>query len=82
MFLNAGWVGGLLFILKGFAVVCIGGFVNPIGILIAGIGFGIVEAMSNYVDSAFGDLYPFIIALLFLIVRPSGLFGEFKADVR
>jgi branched-chain amino acid transport system permease protein len=73
---------GLLFILKGFAVVCIGGFVNPIGILIAGLGFGIVEAMSNYVDSAFGDLYPFIIALLFLIVRPSGLFGEFKADVR
>jgi branched-chain amino acid transport system permease protein len=73
---------GLLFILKGFAVVCIGGFVNPVGILIAGLGFGIVEAMSNYVDSAFGDLYPFIIALLFLIARPSGLFGEAKADVR
>jgi branched-chain amino acid transport system permease protein len=73
---------GLLFILKGFAVVCIGGFVNPVGILIAGLGFGIVEAMSNYVDSAFGDLYPFVIALLFLIVRPSGLFGEAKTDVR
>ena len=73
---------GLLFILKGFAVVCIGGFVNPVGILIAGLGFGIVEAMSNYVDSAFGDLYPFVIALLFLIARPSGLFGEAKADVR
>ena len=73
---------GLLFIMKGFAVVCIGGFVNPVGILIAGLGFGIVEAMSNYVDSAFGDLYPFVIALLFLIVRPSGLFGEAKTDVR
>jgi branched-chain amino acid transport system permease protein len=73
---------GLLFILKGFAVVCIGGFVNPVGILIAGLGFGIVEAMSNYVDSAFGDLYPFVIALLFLIARPSGLFGEARADVR
>ena len=73
---------GLLFILKGFAVVCIGGFVNPVGILIAGLGFGIGEAVSNYVNSAFGDLYPFLIALLFLIARPSGLFGEMKTDVR
>jgi branched-chain amino acid transport system permease protein len=73
---------GLIFILKGFAVVCIGGFVNPIGILIAGIGFGLIEAFSNYFDSQFGDLYPFAIALLFLVARPSGLFGEAKTDVR
>lgn len=73
---------GLLFILKGFAVVSIGGFANPVGILIAGIGFGLVEGFSNYFDSAFGDLYPFILALFVLILRPSGLFGEAKADVR
>jgi branched-chain amino acid transport system permease protein len=73
---------GLLFILKGFAVVCIGGFANPVGILIAGIGFGLVEAFSNYYNSQFGDLYPFAIALLFLIVRPSGIFGEARTDVR
>ena len=73
---------GLLFILKGFAVVCIGGFANPVGILIAGIGFGLVEVFSNYFNSQFGDLYPFAIALLFLIVRPSGIFGESKTDVR
>ena len=73
---------GLLFILKGFAVVCIGGFSNPVGILIAGLGFGIVEALSNYFNSQFGDLYPFAIALLFLVVRPSGLFGEARTDVR
>ena len=73
---------GLLFILKGFAVVCIGGFANPVGILLAGIGFGLLEVFSNYYDSQFGDLYPFAIALLFLIVRPSGIFGESKTDVR
>ena len=73
---------GLLFILKGFAVVCIGGFANPVGILIAGIGFGLVEVFSNYYNSQFGDLYPFAIALVFLIVRPSGIFGEPKTDVR
>lgn len=73
---------GLLFILKGFAVVCIGGFANPVGILIAGLGFGLVEAFSNYFNSQFGDLYPFAIALGFLVLRPSGLFGEAKTDVR
>jgi branched-chain amino acid transport system permease protein len=73
---------GLLFILKGFAVVSIGGFVNPAGILIGGIGFGIMEGLSNYFDSQFGDLYPYLIVLAFLIARPSGLFGEARADVR
>jgi branched-chain amino acid transport system permease protein len=73
---------GLLFILKGFAVVSIGGFVNPIGILIGGISFGIMEGVSNYFESQFGDLYPYLIVLAFLIVRPSGLFGEARADVR
>jgi branched-chain amino acid transport system permease protein len=73
---------GLVVLLKGFAVVCIGGFTNPVGILIAGIGFGIMERFSNYVDSAFGDLYPFIFVLLFLVARPSGLFAERQADVR
>lgn len=73
---------GLVFLLKGFAVVCIGGFTNPLGILIAGVGFGIMERFSNYVDSAFGDLYPFVIVLLFLVARPSGLFAERRADVR
>jgi branched-chain amino acid transport system permease protein len=73
---------GLVFLLKGFAVVCIGGFTNPLGILIAGVGFGVMERVSNYVDSAFGDLYPFVFVLLFLVARPSGLFAERRADVR
>jgi branched-chain amino acid transport system permease protein len=73
---------GVIFLLKGFAVVSIGGFANPIGILIAGIGFGIVEGISNYVDSAFGDLYPFILAMLSLVLKPSGLFSERGVEVR
>lgn len=73
---------GLLYVLKGFAVVCIGGFVNPFGILVAGLLFGMAEATSNYVDSTFGDLYPFILVLVLLMIKPSGLFGEARTDVR
>lgn len=73
---------GLLYVLKGFAVVCIGGFAHPVGILIAGLSFGVVESFSNYFDSAFGDLYPFVIVLISLFLRPAGLFGEVVDDVR
>lgn len=73
---------GIIFILKGFAVVSIGGFVHPAGVLVGGIGFGILEGFSNYIDSQFGDLYPYILVLAFLVIRPSGLFGETEADVR
>lgn len=73
---------GLIFTIKALAVAAIGGFSNPVGILIGGVMFGVAEVFSNYWDSAFGDLYPLIFVLAFLVWRPSGLFGEFKADVR
>ena len=40
------------------------------------------ESFSNYFNSAFGDLYPLLVVLALLIVKPSGLFGEAKTDVR
>ena len=73
---------GLTFTIKALAVAAIGGFSNPLGILIGGLLFGVTEAFSNYFDSAFGDLYPLIFVLIFLAFRPSGLFGETRADVR
>lgn len=73
---------GLMFTIKALAVAAIGGFSNPLGILIGGVLFGVAEAFSNYYDSAFGDLYPLIFVLVFLVFRPSGLFSEAQADVR
>lgn len=73
---------GLIFTIKALAVAAIGGFANPAGVLIGGILFGVAEAFSNYWDSAYGDLYPLLFVLAFLVIRPSGLFGEARADVR
>lgn len=73
---------GVMFLLKGFAAVCIGGFANPIGVLIAGLGFGVVEALSGFLDSAYGDVYPFLITFVILVARPTGLFGESHSQVR
>lgn len=73
---------GLIFTIKALIVAAVGGFSNPVGILVGGLLFGVAEAASNYVDSSFGDLYPLIAALLVIAVKPSGLFGERSADVR
>ncbi|MBM3554984.1 MAG: branched-chain amino acid ABC transporter permease [Alphaproteobacteria bacterium] len=73
---------GLLFLVKGFAVVSVGGFTNPIGVLVAGIAFGVVEGFANYFDSLFGDLYAYVFVFFILIFRPTGLFGERHQGVR
>ncbi|MCL8383573.1 branched-chain amino acid ABC transporter permease [Xanthobacter aminoxidans] len=73
---------GLIFTIKALAVAAVGGFTNPVGILVGGLLFGGAEAFSNYWDSAFGDLYPLLFVMALLAVRPSGLFGERRADVR
>jgi branched-chain amino acid transport system permease protein len=73
---------GLVFTVKALAVASLGGFANPVGVLIGAIAFGIAESFSNYFNSAFGDLYPLLMVLALLVIKPSGLFGEAKTDVR
>ncbi len=60
----------------------LGGFANPLGLLAGAVIFGVAESFSNYINSGFGDLYPLLIVLALLVVKPSGLFGEAKTDVR
>ena len=64
------------------ATINLGGFANPLGVLVGAIVFGVVESFSNYINSAFGDLYPLLLVMALLVIKPSGLFGEAKADVR
>lgn len=73
---------GLVFTVKGLAVAAVGGFTDPVAILAGGVLFGLAESFSNYFSSDFGDLYPLIGVLLLLIVRPTGLVGERRAEVR
>jgi len=73
---------GLVLTIKALIVAAIGGFANPLGILIGGILFGLFEAASNYVDSGLGDLYPLLAALCIIAFKPSGLFSENRTDVR
>jgi branched-chain amino acid transport system permease protein len=70
---------GFLIGLKAFAVAIIGGLQHPVGILIAGLGYGIAENMvGGYFGSSAKEIFGFGLVILVLFLRPSGLFGRTK----
>lgn len=72
---------GSNFILAAFAVVVLGGLGSVWGAYIGGLIVGIVEAFAGYyIDPSLKSAIWFIIFLIVLILRPSGLFGQVGAE--
>ena len=68
---------GVVTTTKGFEIIVIGGLGSIPGALIAGILLGVAESLgSTFIASAYQNAYGFMLLLLVLAVRPSGLFGE------
>ena len=63
--------------MKSFAAAVLGGMGSLPGAMVGGFLIGIVETVyAAYVSSSSKDAIAFIILILILIVRPSGLFGQ------
>ena len=67
--------------LKALPVLIIGGFTSVPGVIIAGLIVGVVEKVAEvYIGLYFGGgiegWAPYMLAVLFLLIRPEGLFGE------
>ena len=68
---------GSLIALKAFAACVIGGFGNLTGAAIAAFGLGIVENLAgSLIGSDSKDLIAFALMIVFLLVRPQGIFGS------
>lgn len=68
---------GMLFGLKAFAVAILGGMTSASGIMVAGLIYGIVEALiTTYFGSSFTAIAVFGSVILILMVKPNGLFGQ------
>jgi len=70
-----------LVVLKALPVLIIGGFSSIGGAIVGGLLVGATEKLAEvYVGTVIGDgienWFPYLLAMLFLLVRPSGLFGE------
>jgi branched-chain amino acid transport system permease protein len=68
---------GTLFGIKAFAVAILGGIGNAWGVVVAGLIYGIVEALINaQLGSGYSQIATFALVILALAIRPDGLFGR------
>lgn len=68
---------GTLFGIKAFAVAILGGITNPWGVVIAGLLYGVAEALTTAVlGSTYTQIVTFSLIILALALRPHGLFGQ------
>jgi branched-chain amino acid transport system permease protein len=72
---------GTTFILPAFAVVVLGGLGSVLGAYVGGFIVGMTEALAGYyLDPALKHAVLFLVFILVLLVRPSGLFGHVGAE--
>jgi branched-chain amino acid transport system permease protein len=68
---------GYLAGIKAFTAAVLGGIGNIPGAMLGGILLGLIESMgSAYVSSEFKDGFAFLLLILILIIRPTGLLGQ------
>ena len=72
---------GTLFGLKAFAVAILGGITSAWGVMLAGILFGVTEALiTALLGSSYTQILTFTLVIIALALVPNGLFG--RADVK
>jgi len=72
-----GWNYGL----KAFTATILGGIGNLPGAMFGGLILGVLEMLgAAYISASWKDVFVFLILILVLIFRPTGLFGEKMAE--
>jgi branched-chain amino acid transport system permease protein len=72
---------GTLFGLKAFAVAILGGLTSAWGVMLAGLIFGVAEALiTAFLGSGYTQILSFTLVIVALALMPNGLFG--RAEVK
>jgi branched-chain amino acid transport system permease protein len=70
---NMGFIPGI----KAFTAAVLGGIGNVKGAMVGGFLLGVLEALAaGYVSSEYKDVIAFVVLILVLFFRPTGIFGE------
>jgi branched-chain amino acid transport system permease protein len=68
---------GNAFVLVAFTIVVLGGMGSVAGALLGGLFVGVVESLSSlWLGESLGQIGIFVMFILVLLFRPTGLFGE------
>ncbi|CAN5692438.1 branched-chain amino acid ABC transporter permease [soil metagenome] len=69
---NMGFIG-----LKAFPAAIVGGFGSLPGAIVGGLIIGLAESLSGfYLPEGVKDVTPYVVVLLMLAIKPTGLFGD------
>jgi branched-chain amino acid transport system permease protein len=72
---------GYLLGMKAFAAAILGGIGSIPGAVAGGFVIGIIESLgAGYISSSYRDAYAFIVMIIILVIRPSGIFGAKHID--
>jgi len=64
-------------VVKGFAVLILGGLGSIPGAVVGGVVLGVTEALAaGFISSAYKDVIAFVVMITVLLVRPQGLMGK------
>jgi len=64
-------------VIKGFAVLILGGLGSIPGAIVGGVVLGITESLAaGFLSSAYKDVIAFLVMILVLLFRPQGLLGK------
>ncbi len=86
---NAHYQMGFLLGLKAFTAAVLGGIGNLAGAMLGGVLLGIIEALGagyigdltgGFLGSHYQDIFAFVVLIVVLMFKPSGLFGEKTGD--
>lgn len=68
---------GMLFGIKAFAVAILGGVTSASGVMLAGVLYGLLEALiTAYAGSTYTQIVAFTVVIIALAVMPNGLLGR------
>jgi branched-chain amino acid transport system permease protein len=77
------WNIGLFLGLKGFVAASLGGLASIPAAIAGGLLLGVVESLGSfYLSSGLRDAIAFLMLLVVLVARPSGVFGRTEATAR
>ena len=68
---------GTLLGTKAYAVAIIGGLQSGAGVIVGGLLLGLSEQLTaRYISTGYKDTPGFVLLILILLVKPSGIFGK------